>query len=483
MSKKQLFFVVLFSACVGGMVAFGGLFFYSAPQPASEDSAVSDVEHTMPKVTFTNISRSAGVQQGNIDFVEAAAKTTPAVVHIKTFYESRYNYHQYRDPWEEFFNFRRRQTPRSRMPRAQASGSGVIISEDGYIATNNHVVDNANEITVTLNDNRTFKAKVIGTDPRTDLALLKIDAEGLASIPYGDADAVRVGEWVLAVGNPFNLTSTVTAGIVSAKGRNINILADETGLGIESFIQTDAAVNPGNSGGALVNLRGELIGINTAIASPTQSYAGYAFAVPVSIVHKVISDLKKYGVVQRAILGVTIESVNSKLAKEKDLSVYKGVYVRDVVEDGAAKNAGIESGDVIVAVDGEKVNSVSELQESIALRKPGDMVTVTYLRGKKKKSVKVELKNASGRTGIVNISSSMFKDRGATFKNVSKSLASKLGIDGGVVVSDLKAGAWASAGIKKGFIITAVDRTRIGDVQDMTQVLNQFNTGDGVLIQ
>jgi Do/DeqQ family serine protease len=311
-----------------------------------------------------------------------------AVVHVKT----KYNVYgkQYVDPFYQFFFGRPQQQP---MQQAQATGSGVILSEDGYIVTNNHVIQQANEIEVVLNDKRAFTAELIGTDPNTDIALLKIDAKGLPTLEMGNSDDLKVGEWVLAVGNPFNLTSTVTAGIVSAKARNINILDAE--MKIESFIQTDAAVNPGNSGGALVNTRGELVGINTAIASQTGSYAGYAFAVPTSIVQKVVADLRQFGSVQRALLGIRMLDITSEVQQYYRLNTLEGVYIAEVVSGGAAEKGGVEEGDVITAVDGLKVNSSSELQEKIARKNPGDEVTLTVLRDNKRIDLRVTLTSAA----------------------------------------------------------------------------------------
>jgi serine protease Do len=293
--------------------------------------------------------------EGSVNFVDAANNSIHSVVHIKT--KVMRSGVRSSNPFYQYFFDQGMQSQQQQM----GSGSGVIISEDGYILTNNHVVTNADEVEVTLNDQRSYIAEVLGTDPNTDLALIKIKEENLAYIPYGNSENVQVGEWVLAVGNPFNLNSTVTAGIVSAKGRNINILQEE--FAIESFIQTDAAVNPGNSGGALVNTKGELIGINTAIASTTGTYSGYSFAVPVNIARKVVDDILEFGTVQRAFIGVSIRDLNGKIASEKGLSVSEGAYVQGLSKDGAAYDAGIREGDIIVAIDAVKVKNVPELQE------------------------------------------------------------------------------------------------------------------------
>ena len=305
-----------------------------------------------------------------------------AVVHVKT----KYYRQQYVDPFYHFFFGRPQQ---SQQPSAMASGSGVILSNDGYIVTNNHVIESANEIEVVLNDKRTFAAQLIGTDPNTDLALLKIEATNLPTIEIGNSDDLRVGEWVLAVGNPFNLTSTVTAGIVSAKARSINILNSD--MKIESFIQTDAAVNPGNSGGALVNTQGQLVGINTAIASQTGSYAGYAFAIPTAIMQKVVADLRQYGTVQRALLGIRMLDITQQVKDQLSLESMEGVYVGEVISGSAADKAGMKAGDVIVQVDGRPINASSQLQEQIGRKNPGDQITILVRRGQRSVTLQVTL--------------------------------------------------------------------------------------------
>lgn len=317
-----------------------------------------------------------------VDFTQAAERSVEAVVHVKT----KYYRQQYVDPFYHFFFGRPQQ---SQQPSAMASGSGVILSNDGYIVTNNHVIEDANEIEVVLNDKRTFAAQLIGTDPNTDLALLKIEATNLPTIEIGNSDDLRVGEWVLAVGNPFNLTSTVTAGIVSAKARSINILNSD--MKIESFIQTDAAVNPGNSGGALVNTRGQLVGINTAIASQTGSYAGYAFAIPTAIMQKVVADLRQYGTVQRALLGIRMLDITQQVKDQLSLESMEGVYVGEVISGSAADKAGMKAGDVIVQVDGRPINASSQLQEQIGRKNPGDQITILVRRGHRSVSLQVTL--------------------------------------------------------------------------------------------
>lgn len=322
-----------------------------------------------------------------VNFTDAAEQSVGAVVHVMTTFRQQ----RYSTIYEYFFG-----TPRQQQaPEAMGSGSGVILSEDGYIVTNNHVIQNADEISVTLNDKRTFKARRVGTDPSTDIALLKIEAKDLPTLRFGNSDDLKVGEWVLAVGNPFNLTSTVTAGIVSAKARNINIL--QADMRIESFIQTDAAVNPGNSGGALVNTNGELIGINTAIASRTGSYAGYSFAVPSAIVEKVVADLREYGSVQRAVLGVQIADITSELQQRFNLSSLSGTLIAGVIQGSAADKAGLKPGDIITYVEGKPTNSVAEFQEIISRRRPGDEVTMQLLREKKTVTVTVRLEGITKR--------------------------------------------------------------------------------------
>lgn len=371
---SQILSLVLIAAAAG---AGAGYFVSRSSQPSA-----SATPSAVP-ISFTSYSGVAAHSSvAPVDFTEAAERSVEAVVHVKT----KYYRQQYADPLYQFFFGR---PPQTQQPQAMASGSGVILSEDGYIVTNNHVIENANDIEVVLNDKRTFPAQLIGRDPNTDLALLKIDAQQLPTIKIGNSDDLRVGEWVLAVGNPFNLTSTVTAGIVSAKARSINIL--NANMKIESFIQTDAAVNPGNSGGALVNTRGELVGINTAIASQTGSYAGYAFAIPTTIMQKVVGDLRQYGTVQRAILGIRMVDINQQVKDMFNLDSMEGVYVAEVIRGSAADQAGMQSGDVIVQVEGRSINTSSQLQEQIGRKNPGDQVTILVRRGKRSVTLQVTL--------------------------------------------------------------------------------------------
>ena len=406
------------------------------------------------------------------DFTLVAELTVNSVVHIRTTYERKSSvyddYFGIPDPFREFFFGPRRQQPSQAIV---ASGSGVIISEDGYIITNNHVVTEANTVEVTLNDNQVFEATIVGTDPTTDLALIKIEKDGLPFLEFGNSDEVRVGEWVLAVGNPFNLTSTVTAGIVSAKGRNINILGGNTA--IESFIQTDAAVNRGNSGGALVNTQGELIGINAAIASQTGSYAGYSFAIPSNIAQKVIEDLIEFGQVQRGMLGVNITEINSRQAEELGLSQFRGAYVVGVVEGSAGEEAGLKEGDLIVGIDNTTIHSPSELIETVGRKRPGDEVVVKYYRDGRQYETEAKLKNIYGEFSLVTSDQSTISDKfGATFEKVTAEELKRLNIPQGVRVINLsRNGIFRSAGIREGFIITQVDRQSVGSPEELSRVL------------
>ncbi len=429
-----------------------------------------------------------------LDFTKVADRVMDAVVHIKSTQtanvtQGMQQYQQLPDPFRRFFHddffYQRHQNKGQAKPGKPkmniGSGSGVIINSEGYIVTNNHVIANADDIEVTLYDNKSYKATVVGTDPSTDLALIQIKEKNLPTLPLVNSDDVKVGEWVVAVGNPFNLNSTVTAGIVSAKSRNINILTDK--YAIESFIQTDAAINPGNSGGALVNLQGGLIGINTAIASPTGSYTGYGFAVPSNIVNKVVEDLLKYGTVQRGYLGVTIRGVDSNLAREENLKFNKGVYVDSLVENSAAADAGLEAGDVILEVDGVEVNTAPQLQEMVARKRPGDNIILKVGRGDKRFEAKTQLKNRSGDTKfLANNRIEMFNMLGAEFEDLNKGIAKQLNIDGGVKVKKLYPGKLSkNTAMREGFIITKVDKKKILDTKDLEKALK--NKEGGVLFE
>ncbi|RIJ47942.1 Do family serine endopeptidase [Maribellus luteus] len=435
--------------------------FFNEPQVVTvkEESAIryaslpADSEQTLPDLTF------------------AAEKSIHTVVHIAT-QSVRTGQWSSGNPFiDEFFGLRRSE-PQVR----QGFGSGVILSEDGYIVTNNHVIEDAQKIKVILNDKREFEARLVGADPSTDLALLKVDGKDLPYLTYGNSESLKLGEWVLAVGNPFNLTSTVTAGIVSARARNLGI--NEDTYSIESFIQTDAAVNPGNSGGALVNQQGNLVGINTAIASRTGSYSGYSFAIPVTIVKKIVEDLKKYGEVQRALLGVNIGDVNAEIANKLNLERVEGVYVGAVTENGAAKEAGIKAEDVIIAVGGEKVKTSAELQEKISQYRPGDDVKVDVLRNNERKQFTVTLRNRHGDTQIVRDNVSVL---GAEFVTIDNELKEKLDIDHGIMISKLDKGKLKDAGLEKGFVITSVNKKPIYEVNDFKREIG--NARGGILVE
>lgn len=370
-----------------------------------------------------------------------------------------------------------------------SSGSGVIISADGYIVTNNHVVDGATKVEISLENNKRYVAKIIGTDPSTDLALLKIDATGLPFVKFGDSDKTQIGEWVLAVGNPFDLNSTVTAGIISAKARNIGILRDvENNLQVESFLQTDAVVNPGNSGGALVNLAGELIGINTAIATRTGSYSGYSFAVPSTLVKKVMNDLMEFGTVQRGLLGVNIIDISPELGEYlgKDFSVDQGVYIRGVNENSGGAEAGLKEGDIIIGVDGRKTNTVANLQEIVARKRPGDKVEVEYLRDGKTIKSKATLKNFSGDTDIVKkVIPKTMEFEGVVFEEIPSKVKDGLKLSGGAVIGAVQGGKWRSAGARPGFVVTSIitsdGRVRIQGPDQLIEVLEDLS-GEEIVV-
>ncbi|WP_299755625.1 Do family serine endopeptidase [uncultured Pontibacter sp.] len=475
MKTKQFILGVALSAVVGGGVAVGSY-------KVLEDNNVVQTEQQYPTVRYTSDMRSSNtVVPEGLNFIKAAQVSTPAVVHVMTEYSVRSSdrYSSPMDPFlREFFGDGFGQN----VPRGPqvGSGSGVIIASNGYIVTNNHVIDKASKIEVVLDDKRKFEATLVGSDPTTDIALLKVNSDNLPTIRYGNSDDLQVGEWVLAVGNPMNLTSTVTAGIVSAKGRNINILRTSArqDMSIESFIQTDAAVNPGNSGGALVNLNGDLVGINTAIASQTGSFAGYSFAVPSSIVSKVVDDLLKYGEVQRALLGASIQEIDAAFAKEKGLKTLNGVYIADVQEGSGAKEAGLQAGDVITAVNGVSVGKSSQLLEQIARYRPGDKVKVAYIRDGKDRSANVTLRNLNNSTELVKRSTAKaISFDGATFEPVSKQEMSTLGIDGGAKIKDVKDSKFRDTGMKDGFIITRIDKYDVNEPTDVEKHLKNFDGG------
>jgi len=454
-------------ATLGGAMALGAyVTFIEQPQSIimQADSMQAPVVHARNVVPLA-VS----------DFSEAAEMTVNSVVHVNVAVERKV---QYMNPFDQFFFG----TPQQRSQIVEGSGSGVILSSDGYIVTNNHVIDGAKTIQIRLNDNRNYEAKLIGADPTTDLALLKVDATGLIPIALGNSDEVRLGEWVLAVGNPFNLTSTVTAGIISAKGRNINIINDRSA--IESFIQTDAAVNPGNSGGALVNTRGELIGINTAISTHTGSFEGYSFAVPINIVRKVVEDLEKFGTVQRAFLGVNISDVTPTLVKEHGLKVNSGVYVTGLVDRGSAKEAGIQAGDVITKIDGVPVNKTSALIEQVGRKRPGDKINITAIRDNKERTFDAVLKNQQGTTELLTKKDILTNSYlGGQFALLSVDEKRALGIRAGIKVTDPGKGNMAKAGVPKDFIIIKVNNMLVQSIEELNEMVSKLNTGDGILIQ
>ena len=419
-----------------------------------------------------------------VDLTFAAEKALPAVVHIRYVQNSKVQTVEVQsDPFSDFFDdffgspgrgnggTQKRQV---QTPKREATGSGVIISADGYIVTNNHVVEGADQLTVTLNDNREFSARIIGTDKSTDLALIKIDGKNLPTLPIGDSDKLKVGEWVLAVGNPFNLNSTVTAGIVSAKARTLG------GNPIESFIQTDAAINQGNSGGALVNTQGELVGINAMLYSQTGSYSGYGFAIPTTIMNKVVADIKQYGSVQRAVMGIKGSDVRIYLdiekekGKEHDLGTNDGIYVDSVEDGGAGSAVGLKSGDVIVAADGRKLTKMAELQELLSGKKPGDKITITYLRNKKKTTATATLKNAQGNTKVMK--SADLDILGGNFKEINDEQKRQLNISTGLEVIRVNNGALKDAGVAKGFIIQKVNEQIIKSTDDLQKAVKEAST-------
>ena len=421
-----------------------------------------------------------------VDLTYAADKALPSVVHIKYVQNSKIKTVDVQsDPFSDFFSdpfggfFGRgnggTQKRQVQTPKREATGSGVIISADGYIVTNNHVVDGADELTVTLNDNKEFSARIIGADKTTDLALIKIDGKNLPAITIANSDDIKVGEWVLAVGNPLGLNNTVTAGIVSAKARSLGA------NGVEAFIQTDAAINRGNSGGALVNTNGELVGINAMLYSQTGSYSGYGFAIPTTIMNKVVADLKQYGTVQRAVIGIQGGDVKNfvdaqkEQGKEVDFGTMEGVYIDKVLDDGAAADAGLKKGDVIIAADGQKVTRMAELQEILAKKRPGDKVSLTYMRDKKKHTETITLKNEQGTTKVVK--NADLDVLGANFREISKETMSQLNISYGLEVIKVNNGKMAEAGISRGFIIQRVNDESIKTIDDLQRVVKEASTG------
>lgn len=467
----------LFVGALGGAFALAGNYYFDQPKT----NQVTSYNPYATPTQLTNYSNLAAAANAP-DFVASAEKSVNSVVHIKTIVEQKNNLAY--DPFQDWLFGGRQRQPNM----MQGSGSGVIISHDGYIVTNNHVVNEATKIEVVLNDKRTYIAELIGTDPNTDLALLRIKEKELPFVNYGNSDDVKVGEWVLAVGNPFNLNSTVTAGIISAKGRNINILEHNSQGGslapIESFIQTDAAVNPGNSGGALVSTTGDLVGINTAIASNNGSYQGYSFAIPVNIVKKVVSDLIEYGTVQRAFIGLSIQDIDSKFADEKRIKQLKGVYINGLTQNGAGEEAGIKVGDVVTKIENVSVRSTSELLEQVGKFRPSDKINVTLIRDEKEVILPVVLKNKENSLGIIKkqeVYRTAVNSLGAEFEELNAEDLSKYNITSGVKIAKMMPGKLSNAGIKEGFIITSVDKKKVSTIKDIQNML-ETKTG-GVLIE
>ena len=462
--------LIAVSAGVAGVTAYSMM-----PEEQNKTLAFDEVFQVNPNMSLAALDAT---QMQPIDLTKAAESSVHAVVHIKSTQESKTQTVTVRDPFYEFFGdmFGNRggQQRQVQTPERVGFGSGVIISQDGYIVTNNHVIDKADVISVKLNDGREYKGRIIGTDASTDLALVKIEGEDLPTIPVGDSDQLKIGEWVLAVGNPFNMASTVTAGIVSAKARSLGVYNN----GVESFIQTDAAINQGNSGGALVNARGELVGINSVLYSPTGAYSGYGFAIPTSIMTKVIADLKQFGVVQRAMLGIKGIAIDDEqqLMDEKtknqvkELGASEGVWVREVVEGGSASGV-LQENDVIIGIDGKRVKNFAGLQEALAKHRPGDKVTVKILRDKKEKSVDMVLKNEQGTTKVVKDAD--MEILGAAFREVPEDVKRQLRLSGGVEVTGVTEGKMKEAGVRKGFIILKANGQPVKSVEQLEAIMKE----------
>lgn len=468
MNAKSIgLFILLFA--VGGIISLAGA---HALGWTGKKVIIKNTQSAVPTALANFPSSSAAVPT---DFVAAAEASVEAVVHVKITAERTQNFY---NPFNDLF-FGRPSAPQKQ--EIQGSGSGVILSSDGFIVTNNHVISGAKEITVVTANNDEYEAVLIGTDPTTDIALLKIDAEDLKTIVVANSDAVRLGQWVLAVGNPFNLTSTVTAGIISAKGRDINIIDEQSA--IESFIQTDAAVNPGNSGGALVNTGGELVGINTAISSRNGSFEGYSFAVPANLVMKVVGDLKDFGRVQRAFMGINYNELNASLSEELKLTLNSGVYVANVIDGGAADEAGIKKGDVIINVDGKQVRTGADLTEAIGSHRPGEQLNVLVNRNGINQQYSMVLKNRLGTTEMLTKEEEIIRSYGAKLSEMTINEKRKLGLRYGVKVDEVLGGRFQKAGIPEGFIIVKLNNVYVDDIAKFEQLIKQFNPGDGALIQ
>ena len=459
--------VIVLSAGVAGFTAY-------LMRPVEQDKtlAFDEVFEVEPNLHLTAMNT---IQMQPVDLTKAAESSVNAVVHIKSTQESKVQTVTVRDPFYEFFGemFGNRggQQRQVQTPEKVGFGSGVIISKDGYIVTNNHVIEGADAISVKLNDGREFKGRIIGTDPSTDLALVKVEGEDLPAIPVGDSDQLKIGEWVLAVGNPFNMTSTVTAGIVSAKARSLGVYNN----GVESFIQTDAAINKGNSGGALVNARGELVGINSVLYSPTGSYSGYGFAIPTSIMTKVIAD---YGTVQRAMLGISGRALDNDgqmmdqelKKKSEELGATEGVWVAEIVENGSA-NGILEVDDVIIGIEGKRVKNFAGLQEELAKHRPGDKIKVKILRDKKEKVLEIELKNEQGTTKV--LKDTGMEILGAAFRELPDNIKRQLRLNAGVEVTGVTDGKMKEAGVRKGFIILKANGQTIKTVEQLEAIMKE----------
>ena len=485
MNFKTMAAVVAISATTAIVSVWGVSKFTAYQQAGIQDPSKLPFNY----VGFNN-NNAPGVA---VDFTPAATTAVPAIVHIKTKTKERQissggsGGSRGRNPFSDFFGEDFGDFfgggPRV-MPEQRASGSGVIITEDGYIVTNNHVIDGSDEINVTLGNKKSYKATLIGADPSTDIAVIKIEAKGLPYLIYGNSDDAKLGQWVLAIGYPLSLDATVTAGIISAKSRSIDINRKQSDRPVESFIQTDAAVNPGNSGGALVNTTGELIGINSAIASPTGSYAGYSYAIPVNIVKKIVTDIVKFGTVQRAFIGINFLPENvtdeQKLAYEKEFGISikegEGVFVTDVPANGAAAIAGIKKYDIITKIDGIKITSGPELQEQVAKRKPGDKVAITYKRAGKESTVTLTLKNKVGNTDIVK-NTSIIEKLGGTFENLDKKVAAANEVEGGVVVKKVGDGLLKKSRMQDGFVIISVNGSEVKSLEELKEILAKIKSG------
>ncbi len=482
--KKTFILPAIGVLAVASAVA-GGTALYKANQATTLviTSGMASAQADKPADRGNGFIRTANTAAFETDFTKAAESTVNNVVCIKSYVNRRQAQNPYGggDPFglfDFFFGSPQQRQPQQRQPQQKNEpvqsglGSGVILSADGYIVTNNHVIDGADKLEVLLNDNSTYEARIIGTDEATDLALIKIDAQKLPAITFGDSENLKVGEWVLAVGNPFGFNSTVTAGIVSAKARSLSGNGQRGRMGIESFIQTDAALNPGNSGGALVNLKGELVGINSAIYSNTGSYSGFSFAIPTTIVKKVMADLREYGTVQRAVLGCTVAELDSEKAKEKNIKIVKsGLLVASVSERSTAKELGLQEDDVITAINNVEIHNFAQLQEQLNKFRPGDSISLTYVRDNKTYTKSATLRNNQGNTEITKKGD--FTEVGCAFAKVSDETKRNLGIDNGIKVSGLKSGLFKDAGVKDGFIITEINGRPVNSADDVEYIYNQ----------